>query len=353
MFVGVLLRIIGAIILGLVGWRLGLFIANWAPGGELIWIVALALVGAAVGFAFTPGAITRFWRWVEKKIRQIPAPIFIAAVIGLVLALLASALLALPLSLLPGLWGKVLPFVLGLLLCYLGISIMVHRSRDVFQPFNSAPLTQLIEREHGDGRIILDTNAIIDGRIADISQTGFIRETLLIPRFVLNELQHIADSPDPMRRMRGRRGLSILTKMQRESDVPVQVLDTDFEDIPEVDAKLVKLAKSLRCSIITNDINLSRVAELQGIRVLNINELANAIKPVILPGEEMRLRIVQEGKEAGQGIGFLDDGTMVVVEGARRHLNAEIDIVVTRVLQTAAGRMIFAHPRELGNERKR
>ena len=353
MFVGVLLRIIGAIILGLVGWRLGLFIANWAPGGELIWIVALALVGAAVGFAFTPGAITRFWRWVEKEIRQIPAPIFIAAIIGLVLALLASALLALPLSLLPGLWGKVLPFVLGLLLCYLGISIMVHRSRDVFQPFNSAPLTQLIERRRGDGRIILDTNAIIDGRIADISQTGFIRETLLIPRFVLNELQHIADSPDPMRRNRGRRGLSILTKMQRESDVPIQVLDTDFEDIPEVDAKLVKLAKSLRCPIITNDINLSRVAELQGIRVLNINELANAIKPVILPGEEMRLRIVQEGKEAGQGIGFLDDGTMVVVEGGRRHLNAEIDIVVTRALQTAAGRMIFAHPRELGNERKR
>lgn len=353
MSVGVLLRIIGAIILGLVGWRLGLFIANWAPGGELIWIVALALVGAAVGFAFTPGAITRFWRWVEKNIRQIPAPIFIAAVIGLVLALLASALLALPLSLLPGLWGKVLPFVIGLLLCYLGISIMIHRSRDVFQPFTSAPLSRIMERELGDGRIILDTNAIIDGRIADISQTGFIRETLLIPRFILNELQHIADSPDPMRRMRGRRGLSILTKMQRESDVPIQVLDTDFEDIPEVDAKLVKLAKSLRCSIITNDINLSRVAELQGIRVLNINELANAIKPVILPGEEMRLRIVQEGKEAGQGLGFLDDGTMVVVEGARRHLNAEIDIVVTRVLQTAAGRMIFAHPRELGNERKR
>ena len=353
MFVGLLLRIIGAIILGLVGWRLGLFIANWAPGGELIWIVALALVGAAVGFAFTPGAITRFWRWVEKEIRQVPAPIFIAAIIGLVLALLASALLALPLSLLPGLWGKVLPFVLGVLLCYLGISIMVHRSRDVFQPFNSAPLTQLIERRRGDGRIILDTNAIIDGRIADISQTGFIRETLLIPRFVLNELQHIADSPDPMRRNRGRRGLSILTKMQRESDVPIQVLDTDFEDIPEVDAKLVKLAKSLRCPIITNDINLSRVAELQGIRVLNINELANAIKPVILPGEEMRLRIIQEGKEAGQGIGFLDDGTMVVVEGGRRHLNAEIDIVVTRGLQTAAGRMIFAHPRELGNERKR
>ena len=353
MFVGILLRLIGAIILGLVGWRLGLFIANWAPGAELIWIVALALVGATVGFAFTPGAFTRFWRWVGKKIRQIPAPVFLAAIIGLVLALLASALLALPLSLLPGLWGKVLPFVFGLLLCYLGVSIMIHRGRDVFQPFTSAPLAMLTGREREDGRIILDTNAIIDGRIADISQTGFIRETLLIPRFVLNELQHIADSPDPMRRTRGRRGLSILTRMQRESDVPVQVLDTDFEDIPEVDAKLVRLAKSLRCPIITNDISLSRVAELQGIRVLNINELANAIKPVILPGEDMRLHIVQEGKEAGQGIGFLDDGTMVVVEGGRRHVNAEIDIVVTRVLQTAAGRMIFAHPRELGNERKR
>lgn len=347
----IILRLIGAIILGLAGWGLGLAIGTWT-GWELVWIVALAAGGAALGFAFIPGIIIRFWHWIERKIRQIPTPTFLAAIIGLVLALAIAALLALPLSLLPGLWGKVLPIVLGLLLCYLGISIMVSRGRDIFQSLASNPMTAP-KGEKGEEKIIIDTNAIIDGRIADISQTGFIRETLLIPKFILDELQHIADSPDPMRRNRGRRGLNILTKLQRESDVPIQVLDTDFEDIPEVDAKLVKLAKTLRCPIITNDINLSRVAELQGIRVLNINELANAIKPVILPGEEMKLRIIQEGKEIGQGIGFLDDGTMVVVEGGRRHLNSEIDIVVTRVLQTAAGRMIFAHPKEPVGERKR
>lgn len=344
----ILPRFIGAVVLGVIGWRMGLLIGNWTPGWELLWIAALAVSGAAIGFIFIPAVVARFWRWTEKTVRQIPAHTFLAGIIGLVLALLISALLAFPLSLLPDLWGQILPIAVGLLLSYLGISIMVQRGRDLFQRLPGiAP-----GKEHADGRILLDTNAIIDGRIADISQTGFIRGPLLIPKFVLNELQHIADSADPMRRTRGRRGLNILTRMQKESDVSVQVLDTDFEDIPEVDTKLVKLAKTLRCPLITNDINLSRVAELQGVRVLNINELASAVKPVVVPGEEMGLRIVQEGKEIGQGVGFLDDGTMVVVEGGRRHLNSEIDIVVTRMLQTAAGRMIFAHPKE-GNERKR
>jgi len=205
----------------------------------------------------------------------------------------------------------------------------------------------MISRQ-GDGRdekVILDTNSIIDGRIADITQTGFVHGTLLIPKFVLDELHHIADSPDQLRRNRGRRGLDILTKLQKESDIPVQISDMDFEGIREVDAKLVELAKVLRCPIVTNDVNLNRVAALQGVRVLNINELTNALKPVLMPGEEMRLRIVQEGKESGQGIGFLDDGTMVVVEGGRRYLNNEISVVVSRVLQTGAGRMIFAQPR--------
>ncbi len=200
--------------------------------------------------------------------------------------------------------------------------------------------------------LILDTNAIIDGRIADISQTGFIQQSLLIPRFVLDELRHIADSSDPMRRARGLRGLRILNRLQRESDIPVQVVDTDFKDIREVDAKLVKLAKKLHCPIITNDLELSQAAELQGVQALNINELANAMKPAFLPGEEIRLRIIQKGKVAEQGIGFLDDGTMVVVEGGRKYLNSDIDMVVIRVLQTATGRMVFAHPKESGDEGK-
>jgi uncharacterized protein YacL len=199
----------------------------------------------------------------------------------------------------------------------------------------------------------LDTNAIIDGRIADIIQTGFIKGTLLIPRFVLDELRHIADSHDALRRNRGRRGLEMLTQLQRGSDIPVQISDIDFDDVPEVDSKLIMLAKNLRCSIVSNDLNLNQVAALQGVKVLNINELANAVKPVILPGEDMILRIVQEGKDAGQGIGFMDDGTMVVLEGGRRYLDTDVNITVTRVLQTAAGRMIFAQPKEPVDEKSR
>jgi uncharacterized protein YacL len=191
----------------------------------------------------------------------------------------------------------------------------------------------------------VDTSAIIDGRIADISQTGFIPGSLIIPRFVLDELQHIADSYDAVRRNRGRRGLEMLAKLQKESGVSVEITEMDVKDIREVDGKLVRLAKIFGCGIVTNDFNLNRVAELQGVQVLNVNELANAVRPVVLPGEEMAVRIIQEGKEFGQGVGFLDDGTMIVVEGGRRHINNRIDVVVTRVLQTAAGRMIFAHPK--------
>jgi uncharacterized protein YacL len=201
--------------------------------------------------------------------------------------------------------------------------------------------------------MVVDTNAIIDGRIADIVKTGFIQATLVVPRFVLDELRHIADSSDALRRNRGRRGLEMLTQLQRSQDTPVQISDIDFDDTPDVDSKLVRLAKTLRCPIVSNDVNLNRVAGLQGVKVLNVNELANAVKPVILPGEDIVLRIVQEGKEVGQGVGFLDDGTMVVVEGGRRYLNTDIAVSVTRVLQTAAGRMIFAQPKEAVDERSR
>jgi len=194
--------------------------------------------------------------------------------------------------------------------------------------------------------VLLDTSVIIDGRIADISRTGFISGTMLIPRFVLNELQHIADSSDMLRRNRGRRGLDMLNKLQKESVVPIRIHDIDVEEAQEVDDKLVMLAKELRCPIVTNDYNLNRVAELQGITVLNINELANAVKAIFLPGESMNIRIIQEGKELGQGVGYLDDGTMVVVENGRRYINSTIEVVVTKVLQTAAGRMIFARLEE-------
>jgi uncharacterized protein YacL len=192
----------------------------------------------------------------------------------------------------------------------------------------------------------VDTSAIIDGRVADISQTGFIFGTLVVPRFVLEELQHIADSADSMRRARGRRGLDILQRLQKEPAVQVEISDADAENVMEVDAKLVKLARQWHAPIITNDFNLNRVAELQGVKVLNINELAHAVKPILLPGEEMQIKIMQEGKELGQGVGYLDDGTMIVVEGGKTYIGQTVDVTVTRVLQTVAGRMIFAHPKQ-------
>jgi len=193
---------------------------------------------------------------------------------------------------------------------------------------------------------ILDTSVIIDGRIADICDTGFIEGILVIPNFVLNELQMIADSADSIKRNRGRRGLDILNKMQKDQAIMVKITDMDFADINEVDAKLVKLAKIMNAKVITNDFNLNKVAEFHGVPVLNINQLSNALKPVVLPGEEMRVALIKEGKDQNQAIGYLDDGTMVVVENGRRRLNEEVEVTVTSVLQTTAGRMIFTRLRE-------
>jgi uncharacterized protein YacL len=198
-------------------------------------------------------------------------------------------------------------------------------------------------------RVVIDTSAVIDGRIVDIAQTGFILGQLIVPRFVLDELQRIADSPDAMRRNRGRRGLEMLSALQKDAVAPVEVSEATYPEVPEVDAKLMAYARDHGAAILTNDYNLNRVADLQGIRVLNINELANAVKAVVHPGEEMRVRIIQEGKEAGQGVGYLDDGTMIVVEGGAQFMNQDLPIAVTRVLQTVAGRMIFAQPRTDGS----
>jgi rRNA maturation endonuclease Nob1 len=214
------------------------------------------------------------------------------------------------------------------------------RERDLI----SAIQTRLGRGNRSGGRaVLLDTSVIIDGRIADISQTGFIDGPMLVPRFILNELQHIADSSDPLRRNRGRRGLDMLNKLQKDSVTPIEITDLDAAEFQEADAKLIALARQLGAAVITNDYNLNKVAELQGVRVLNINELANAVKTVLLPGETLRVRIIQEGKELDQGVGYLDDGTMVVIEDGKRHIGETCEVCVTRVLQTVAGRMIFAH----------
>jgi uncharacterized protein YacL len=243
---------------------------------------------------------------------------------------------------------EVLPLVSALILCYLMVSVLTMRHGDVralvqgLRP--SARSESPAGRREADVEdvILLDTSVIIDGRITDISTTGFIRSTLLVPGFILSELQHIADSADSLRRNRGRRGLEVLSILQNDTTIPIRFSDMDISEVRDADSKLVALARHLHCPIMTNDYNLNRVAELQGITVLNINDLANAVKALYLPGEELEVKIIQEGKEHGQGVGYLEDGTMVVVEDGRGHINQTHLVTVTKALQTTAGRMIFA-----------
>ena len=193
---------------------------------------------------------------------------------------------------------------------------------------------------------ILDTSVIIDGRVADLCETGFLEGTFLVPQFILHELQHIADSSDTLKRARGRRGLDILNKIRKMVDIDVRIVEDDCPHVKDVDSKLVVMAKKVDAKVITNDLNLNKVAELQGVRVLNINELCNALRPVVLPGETIRVFVLKEGKEAGQGVAYLDDGTMIVVDNAKRCIGRNVDVVVTSVLQTTAGRMIFTRLKE-------
>jgi len=342
-----LLRLIGMIVLGIAGWQLGGYLVGSTnlqtlDPAAIRYVISLALAGAALGLLLTPWVTTRPIHGLRNLIRQLPSQQLIAGIIGLITGQIIAALLALPLSLLPKPLGQVLPFVGSILCGYLGVSVMVMRRKDILDFFGRVGRG---ESALSDSRqVLLDTSVIIDGRIADISQTGFIQGTMVIPRFILNELQQIADSSDALRRNRGRRGLEVLNRLQKDSIVPIRITDMDVEDVREVDAKLIVLAQRLRCPIITNDYNLNRVAELQGVTVLNINELANAVRAVLLPGETLKVRIIQEGKELGQGVGYLDDGTMVVVEDGRRDIGRTIEVIVTKVLQTSAGRMIFASP---------
>jgi uncharacterized protein YacL len=343
------LRLVGAVALAVVGLRLGVLLAGAAGAPPEIWALVASLVGVLAGLVLTPFFTTRPARAVQVRLSQVPAQTLVAGVTGLIVGLIAAALSAFPLSLLPRPLSQIMPFVGAIVFSYFGIVTFVRRQRDLFDVFQGRlPQFRLGESDTltPSRQVLLDTSVIIDGRIADISRTGFISGPMVVPRFVLNELQHIADSPDALRRNRGRRGLDILNRLQKDSLVPVRITDADFEDVEDVDEKLVVLAKQMRCAIVTNDYNLNRVAEIQGVPVLNINELANAVKTIYLPGESMQVRIIQEGKELGQGVAYLDDGTMVVVEEGRRHINSAVDVIVTKVLQTSAGRMIFARIRD-------
>jgi uncharacterized protein YacL len=249
--------------------------------------------------------------------------------------------------------NTVAPILLTLLFGYLGFQVGFKKRDELLQLLakNNKKKSFDSEDEAKDDNQssykILDTSVIIDGRIADICQTGFIEGTIVIPQFVLEELQHIADSSDALKRTRGRRGLDILNRIQKEIAVKVEFYEGNFDDIQEVDSKLVKLAKVMGGIVVTNDFNLNKVCEFQNVPVLNINDLANAVKPVVIPGEEMSVLVIKDGKEQNQGVAYLDDGTMIVVEDGRDYIGKQIEVLVTSVLQTSAGRMIFAKPKLL------
>jgi uncharacterized protein YacL len=344
-------RIVGLFVFAFIGGYIGFWLGNLGEANVALYTVVLTLVGALFGLVVTPYFTTRPARGIRALMGRISPETLFSALLGLVSGLLIAALLAFPLSTLPDPLGNILPFIAVLVFGYFSVLVFVMRQTDII-----GVLRSIFGRHSGDltqpgsyqpaKTILLDTSVIIDGRIADIAHTGFLPGSLLIPRFVLNELQYIADSPDSMRRQRGRRGMEVLSNLQKEPNISVRISDIDVEGMREVDDKLVVLARQLKCPILTNDYNLNRVAELQGVNILNINELANAVKSVVLPGELMSIQIIQEGKEANQGVGYMDDGTMVVVENGNKYLNQTRTVTVSKVLQTAAGRMIFAKPEE-------
>jgi uncharacterized protein YacL len=309
--------------------------------GAMEFAAALELhraVGALGGATLSGLAV-----WLETRAAGVPVERLFWGSVGGFFGLIAGlAIGTAAVSLIPsaGMAGLGLPALLG---AYLGAAVALRRRADL-EPVSAVLFPG--GGRGGDGRKIVDTSVIIDGRIAEVCETGFIDGTLVVPQFVLQELQHIADAGDPLRRARGKRGFEVLERLRRTAKVKVEVMERDFAQVREVDGKLMELARSLSAKILTNDANLSRVAQLRGIEVLNINELAQALRPIALPGEPMRVLVVREGKEPGQGVGYLDDGTMVVVDGGRRHLGQTVEVIVTSVLQTTAGRMIFTRLRD-------
>ncbi len=340
------IRLAGMLVLAIGGIYLGAYLSRLANGPAQVWVSVFAMVGALMGLVITPFLTTRPVRLLRARVRQTSLQTLLAAMIGLVVGLVVAALIAFPMSLLPAPFGSILPFVGALVFGYLGAAAFVLRQNDVFGMVRArgVPAEAAGGSPDGGRSVLLDTSVIIDGRIADVARTGFLPGAMVVPSFVLNELQHIADSGDGLRRQRGRRGLDILNRLQKDNALAFRISDLDVEGVRNVDDKLVILARQLRAPILTNDYNLNRVAELQGVTVLNINELANAVKAIYIPGESLEVRVIQEGKEAGQGVGYLDDGTMVVVEDGRGFIDRTVPVKVTKVLQTAAGRMIFARP---------
>jgi uncharacterized protein YacL len=343
-----IIQLTGALLGTLFGFALGLallvrFPDLIQPANRPAFLTAFVVATLLFGYLAIPYITIYPVRRAVEKLSEADAGEFALGVIAIVVGLVMGLLIGVPLSQIGGFGGSIFPLIVAIFLAAMMLIVTMYK-RDVLLPA-FAGLLPGARRGGAPTHVIIDTSAVIDGRIADIARTGFILGTLVVPRFVLDELQRIADSPDALRRNRGRRGLEMLSALQKDAISPVEVSEATYPEVAEVDAKLMAYARDHGAAILTNDYNLNRVADLQGIRVLNINELANAVKSVVHPGEEMSVHIIQEGKEAGQGVGYLDDGTMIVVEGGMRYIDQDVPINVTRVLQTVAGRMIFAQPR--------
>lgn len=343
-----IIQFTGALLGTLIGFALGLALLQRAGGliedaNRPAFLTAFVVATLLFGYLAIPYITIYPMRRAVGTLSEAGAGEFALGVGAIVVGLLMGVLIGVPIAQVGGVVGSVGPPVASLLIAAIMLAATMSK-RDVLLSAFTGLLPGSRTRS-ASNRVVVDTSAVIDGRIVDIAHTGFVLGTLVVPRFVLDELQRIADSPDAMRRNRGRRGLEMLSALQKDPISAVEISEATYPEVAEVDAKLMAYARDHRAAILTNDYNLNRVADLQGIRVLNINELANAVKSVLHPGEEMSVRIIQEGKEAGQGVGYLDDGTMIVVEGGLQYLNSEIPITVTRVLQTVAGRMIFAQRR--------
>jgi uncharacterized protein YacL len=302
----------------------------------------------ALLFLAAPYVTLGFFNWLHREILRLSALDLIAVGVGLLVGGVVSALLAWPLSLLPRFYGDVLPAASAITICVVSVFATVTKKRE-FQSLIGRPITRvpaMLSADHGESGhphgIVIDTSVIIDGRIVELAATGILMSNLIVPQFVLRELQLVADSPDPSRRDRGRRGLEVLERLRQDAGIDLIISNLDAPEENDVDAKLVHVAQLNDYWILTGDSNLERVAELQEVRVLNIHQLAHVLRPPLVPGELMSLKIVQPGREYGQGVGFLTDGTMVVVEAGKNLIGQDVQVIVTRTLQTGAGRMAFA-----------
>ncbi len=339
-----ILRLIGMVVFGIIGARLGAEAASPLQLPIEATGVIFSLVGTLFGLIVTPWLTTRPARLARRVLLASSTEMVLMASLGLVLGLIPAALLAYPLSLLPEPLGPIAPAIVAAITGYLGMTLFAARADDILELMQNLLHGQ---RPYSGGQqdVLLDTSVIIDGRIKDIIAAGFLNWRLVIPRFVLEELQHIADSPDMLRRNRGKRGLEILRELKK-MEKPIAIIDDDVEDVAEVDHKLVMLARQMGVPIMTNDFNLNQIAKLQGVTVLNINMLANAVRAEYIPGEIITLKIIQEGKEPDQGVGYLPDGTMVVVENGYEYLDRTIRVEITRLISREAGKMYFAKPVE-------